>query len=163
MPRNKFSDFIDWYYWILMILVGLALVTFSCVTSGIYSANVLGRQMLSPHPEFPGLVNRSCLKMEHTNCVTWRTEVQDTSLQDVRTNLQRLRFVCNVGGKIFFPCLEKDGLCRVTYGKRKILGIFGKKEKFEQFLSLTSGKDKNFLIAAQTVCFSWDSYGDLVE
>ncbi len=143
------------------VAVYLTVASLGCASAPVYPQNVLADQTLYPHPDFPGLVNRACLERDGEDCVKWNAVVHDTADPGVRQNLQRLTFMCDVGGKLYHPCKDRNGLCRVTYGSRPVLGIIGKKPKKETFLSLAPGPDRDFLIAAKTICSRWGAYDDV--
>ena len=145
--------------WTVLAFV-LAGAVGACATRPTYVQNPLIDQLIYPHPEFPGLVNRACVSWKGDDCEKWKVAIHDTSDEQVRENLQRLKFVCSVGDRMFHPCLKRNGLCRVTYGKRPFLGMIGKKPKREEFLSLEDGPDKAFLLSAGTTCSRFGAYED---
>jgi hypothetical protein len=155
------DDSLLYFLWGFLCAVLIALLAQSCAAP-VYQPNVLADQVIYPHPDSPGLVNRSCALYLHSGeCGRWLVQIQDTSDPKVRESLQRLTFVCNVGGKMYDPCLDRNGLCRTTYGPPKYW-IVGPREKKVDFLSLEKGPDKDFLIAAKTTCSRFGRYASPV-
>ena len=120
-------------------------------------------QILYVRPGYPGkLTNRACLKYDGDQCV--KPEVKEYDLADpqVRKDLNALGFVCNLGGKRYKICLDKPGYCRRDFNRKCFLGICGKRYLVSEKYVLAV-KRHEFLLDAQTKCFSEDSYswGDL--
>lgn len=68
-----------------------------------------------------------------------------------REELNQLGFICYVGSLRFKVCLDKVGLCRFTYSKKKIIGIPYKKVRHEEFISFDENKR---LVDADTKCYT---------
>ncbi len=155
MPRLN-----EWLAAVGILLMLFILVLFTGVAGGCshsHQKHVLKDQILTVHPDFKGLVNHICKEYDwKSNCKKWDLEKYDLSDPAVRSSLQRLQFVCKVGGKMFVPCPDKNGLCRYTYGKRPFLGIIGKKPRKEEFLSFDI--EHSFLISAKTTCTEMDGH-----
>lgn len=142
----------------VVTLFWLALALTGCSAPVYQRQNVLAEQIIYPHPEHSGLVNRACLNYSGDTCKVWRVEEYDLADPHTRQNLGRMRFLCDVGGRLFHPCPDKNGLCRVTYGKRPVLGLIGKRPREEEFISLGEPQGKKFLIQARTLCSRWGAY-----
>lgn len=162
--RDELAQIIGAGFFILVLgylaMFGLVFLLGGCSSPKTYRQNVLGEAILYPHPGYPGLINRACLKYKSSVCTVWSTNTQDTSDPQVRENLQRLKVICDVGGKLYHPCSDRNGLCRNTYGSRPFLGIIGSRPKKVEFLSLEQGPDKDFLISARTTCRRFGLYED---
>ncbi len=150
---RAFTEAVVMFFGVAALMIALS--TCSGCATPVYRQNVLSEQFLYPHPGYPGLVNRACTRYTKGDCSDWSVQVQDTSNPQVRANLQRLRFVCDVGGREFYPCADRNGLCRNTFSRKWFLA---KKEKRVEFLSLEPGPDKDFLISARAMCHRYGAY-----
>lgn len=149
-PHQYSDDSIFWLSIGLICGISLAVLNSGCATP-VYSPNVLADQILYPHPEHSGhLVNRACASYSQRGaCEAWTSSLYDLGHAPTRANLVRLKFLCQVGDRLFHPCPDQAGLCRNTF-KRPFLGL-GKPKKEVEVITL-QGDDLTFLVAAKTTC-----------
>jgi hypothetical protein len=129
----------------------------ACATPEQYPRSPFVKQILKPREGHTGLTNRACEVYDPKSgaCSTWK--VLDYAFEDeaFRKQANQLNFICLVGGKRYKICLDKPGLCRITYTKKCTLGMFCKTERHEDSLPASGYQ---FLLDSDTVCFSQTEY-----
>lgn len=130
------------------------LLLLGCATSPeIYLRHQLAQQILKPRVGHNGLTNRVCLEYEGPLCK--KPEIQEYSFSDenFRTSVNAMGFICKVASRRFKICLDKPGLCRITYKHSGFLGLG--RTKLEEYIP---SSNYQFLIDANTKCFQKNEY-----
>lgn len=144
----------------LLFTTLVVLTSLSCASQDI-ARHALSEQILKPRVGFRGLTNRACdLLDKDQKCKPENRTIKEYLFEDedFRKTANSLSFVCKVAGKRYKICIDKPGLCRISYIKR---GSFLKswKEKKEEYIPALRYQ---FLLDAGTVCFSENKY-DFLE
>ncbi len=124
-----------------------------CATSPpSYPQHPLVDQILRPRPGYTGLTNSFCTRFEDDECK--ELVVQDHPLTpEFRKQLNDFKFICNVAGRRFKICIEKEGLCRYEIEKRD---CFLCRDRVKQvFIPIT---DYQYLLNANAKCFNRERY-----
>ena len=133
----------------------LALPLISCQTSERALRHPLSNQILKPRVGHSGLTNNACEEKDSTGKCT-KEGIKEYSFDDqtFRDSVNKLGFICNVGGRRFKICLDKPGLCRFSYIKKGAL--FWKKTKMNE--EYIPSLNYQYLLDANTKCFSKEVY-----
>lgn len=112
----------------------------------------LADQILKPREGYKGLTNRACTSYKDGKCSSY--VVEDRLLEDAqfRETVNKLGFICNVGGRRFKVCQDKPGLCRIWFTD---CGLFCRKKRHEEYVPASNYR---FLLDAKTRCFAKDKY-----
>lgn len=120
----------------------------------IYPAHELVKELLVPRENHKGLTNANCAAFDDSGKCT-NFVIRDWDLEDanIRTQLNRLNFICTVGLKRYKVCQDKPGLCRIT--SVKSCWLCAPKPIEEDYIPQS---DVQKLLNAGTQCFSEDIY-----
>lgn len=147
------------FLWVAVVL------GFACATvPTIYPEHPLSDQILKPREGFDNkLTNRACLPKTDPNapdsspdCPLEKITAYPMFDPEFRKTVNRLNFICNVGGKRYKICLDKPGFCRFSQKQDCFLGIFCKDgELLEEYLPVEKYR---FLADANTRCANKEKY-----
>lgn len=110
----------------------LWLLVSSCTT--IQYPSPLAQKILKPREGYKGLTNRTCLEYRLGDCKKASVDVYNLEDESIRKQLNDYKFVCNVGGKRYKICLDRPGLCNITYTKKCFLFICSKGDMVVTYL-----------------------------
>lgn len=135
-------------YWLLSLL----LLNIGCATlPKPYVKHTLIDQILRPRPGYTGLTNSHCALWENDECK--KVEIEERQLTpEFRIMANDFKFICNIGGRRFKICLDKEGFCRLEEVPSCLLC---KTKTKEIFIPIT---DYQYLLDANTKCFNKEKY-----
>ena len=144
-------------YMLRRILSLVLLVGSGCSEAQIYQQNPLSDQILKPRPGHEGkLTNRACLKFDDDKCVDEKIAEYDLKDAEFRDRVNKMNFICNLGGRRFKICKDKPGFCRFYRQKKCFLGICVDDKKLtEEYIPV---EPYSFILDAKTRCFQKDLY-----
>lgn len=122
-----------------------------------YSRPALASQILHPRPGYKGLTSSTCKYDDKGKCVL---DIFDYDLNDkeVRKELRDLGFICRIQGRIYRIAQEIPGLIWEKYDQSCFLMFCGSRKVIDQDVILISEYQR--LLNAETVCYSWQKYGE---
>lgn len=131
----------------------LMLIFVASCSSQIYYKHELVQQILKPRTGFKGLTNRICL--EYNGPVCKRPVITEYLFEDqmFRNSVNKLGFICKVASKRYKICIDKPGLCRISYKRSGFLNLG--RERLEDYLPASNYQ---YLIDAGTKCFQKAEY-----
>lgn len=130
----------------------------------IYPEHPLVDEILKVRKGHEGLLtNRTCALKTDPNAADSSPgcqveHIKDYALSDpeFRQTVNRLNFICNVGGKRYKICLDKPGFCRFSYTQDCFLGFICKPaERLEEYLPV---EKYGFLLDANVRCAKKEKY-----
>jgi hypothetical protein len=138
----------------LLRLVIPSLILLACSTAEKYQRQPLAKEILRPRPGMAfSLTNNACEEWDQNNvCTKWDVARHDLADPMERDALNKLDFVCKVGGHRWKICPDKAALCRTTYHHCGFLGM-------QTCKAVQVEENYEFLISADTKCFSMQAYG----
>lgn len=116
----------------------------------------LNDQILKVRKGFEGsLTNRACLEYDGKKCKKDNITVYSLEDQKFRDTVNRLDFICNIGGKRFKVCIDKPGFCR----KSSVCAWWDLAKLFcEPAWEYIPVSDFQFLIDSRARCFNKNKY-----
>lgn len=144
--------------WLLPLLLPVLLN--NCVTEPTYLQHPLESEIISPRPGHDGkLTNRArvCVAEQDGKCIKWGFTVKEYDLSDpnFRTLVNRMGFICSVGCHRYKICIDKPGFCRVSYTSNWIGGLFGQRDRHEDYLPISPYQA---VLDANVRCFNQSIY-----
>lgn len=139
----------------------------ACATAPLlYPAHPLSDQIIKVRAGHEGfLTNRTCGAYipgevaPEKACSDERITRYPLNSPEFRATVNKLNFLCNIGGRRFKICVDKPGFCRFSTGPKKcsgFLGLFCKEgERLEEYLPV---EQYRFLLDANAKCANKDKY-----
>lgn len=142
-----------------LVKISLTLLIVSgCAGQKVYLAHPLVDQIITPRPGHEGkLTNRTCGKYEKGICTDERITDYEISDASFRETVNKLSFICNIGGRRFKVCLDKPGFCRFSTETYRcgFLKLSKCTKRLEEYLPAEPYK---FLLDSKLRCFNKETY-----
>ena len=144
------------WFWLCLrrasVVLALPFIMGASCDEKVYSEHPLVEKILRPRHGFRGLTNRICHKYDGEICQT--EQIREYLLEDeeFRSNINKLEFICNIGGRRFKVCLDQPGFCRIQTKCKKFFGMkVNCKTKVTEYIPASN---YDFLLSADTKCFN---------
>lgn len=151
-PRERLDEVLftrSWFGLCVVLLAGLIVLLAGC-TSVPFERGSLREQILTASHGHVGLVSRRCLESDNGECVKPDVVTYDLSDASNRAQLNELKFICNMGNKLFDVCVSQPGFCHYRYEG----GWFSKKLITEYI----DQSEVDRLVNGLMICYSRDRY-----
>lgn len=152
MPSNRRLQLLGY-----LLTLGAVTLMAGCAAPTLYPEHALVDQIIKVRAGHEGnLTNRTVTGYDKDGKPIEKIKDYSLESQDFRETVNRLSFICNIGGKRYKICLDKPGFCRFSRDEKCFLGIFCKdSDVIEEYLPV---EKYGFLLDANARCASREKY-----